>query len=320
MPPGKPNRENRQTSIGLSCAVLAYLTWGISPVYFKTLAFVPALEILMHRMVWSFLFLLLIIIIFKRWRPFKEALTNRHNFRLLLASTILVSGNWFLFIWAINSDHILQTSLGYYISPLVNVLLGTVFLKERLRNLQIIAVILAGSGVGYLTFHHGQFPWVALGLAISFGLYGFIRKIAPVEALEGLAVETLILSLPAAMYLFYLDYLGVGSVFRSGVHIDLLLMGTALVTAFPLLMFTIGARRLQLITIGFLQYIAPSCTFILAVFIYKEPFANVQICTFIMIWLALVVFSADAVLATCRSGQAVPSTLAKKTTLSIKRS
>jgi chloramphenicol-sensitive protein RarD len=306
MPPKEPSQESvrraRKTLTGLSCAVLAYLTWGISPIFFKMLASVPAFEILMHRMVWSFLFLFLIIILSKRWKPFKKALTNWYNFRLLLVSTILVSGNWFLFIWAINSNHILQTSLGYYISPLVNVILGTVFLKERLRNLQSVAILLAGLGVGYLTFHHGVFPWVALGLATSFGLYGFIRKIAPVEALEGLAVETLILSLPAAAYLFYLDHLGKGALFCFGLHIDLLLMGTALVTAFPLLLFTIGARRLRLITMGFLQYIAPSCTFILAVFVYKEPFTSVQVYTFIMIWLALVIFSTDAVWLTYQSG------------------
>jgi len=295
------NGQSREALTGLFCAVLAYLTWGVSPIFFKMLASVPAFEILMHRMVWSFFFLLLIIIVFKRWKTFKEALTNWYNFRLLLISTILVSGNWFLFIWAINSNHILQTSLGYYISPLVNVLLGTVFLKERLRNLQVAAILLAGIGVGYLTVQHGEFPWVALGLATSFGLYGFIRKVAPVEALEGLAVETLILSLPAAAYLFYIDHLGKGALFCSGLDIDLLLMGTALVTAFPLLMFTIGARRLRLITIGFLQYIAPSCTFILAVFVYREPFTRVQVFTFVMIWLALAIFSADAVLLTRQS-------------------
>ena len=291
-----PAGQSQKTLTGLLCAVTAYLTWGISPVFFKMLAAVPAFEILMHRMVWSFLFLLPIIIISRRWVYFKDALTKWDNFKLLLISTLLVSGNWFLFIWAINSDHILQTSLGYYIAPLVNVLLGTVFLKEGLRRLQIIAILLAGTGVSYLTFHHGIFPWVALGLAVSFGLYGFIRKIAPVGALEGLAVETLVLSFPAAVYLYYLERKGAGAIFHSGITIDLLLMGTAMVTAFPLLMFTIGARRLRLITIGFLQYIAPSCTFILAVFVYREPFTSAQVYTFIMIWLALIIFSTDAVL------------------------
>jgi chloramphenicol-sensitive protein RarD len=286
---------DRQSVTGLFCAVSAYLTWGFSPIFFKAMASVPAFEILMHRMVWSFLFLLLMVILFKRRRRLTEALTSRHNLKLLSLSTLLVSGNWFLFIWAINSNHILQTSLGYYINPLVNVILGTVFLKERLRKLQMTAVVLAGSGVGYLTLHHGEFPWIALTLAVSFSLYGFIRKTAPVEALEGLTVETLILSIPAALYLLYLDHTGAGSLFQVDVHTDLLLMGTALVTAFPLLLFTIGARRLRFVTMGFLQYIAPSCTFVLAVFVYGEPFGRAQVYTFIMIWLALTLFSIDAV-------------------------
>ncbi|RJP74763.1 MAG: EamA family transporter RarD [Desulfobacteraceae bacterium] len=287
--------ENRKSVTGLFCAVSAYLTWGFSPIFFKAMASVPAFEILMHRMVWSFLFLLLMVILFKRRRRLTEALTSRHNLKLLSLSTLLVSGNWFLFIWAINSNHILQTSLGYYINPLVNVLLGTVFLKERLRKLQMVAVVLAGLGVGYLTVHHGEFPWIALTLAVSFGLYGFIRKTAPVEALEGLTVETLILSIPAALYLLYLHHTGAGSLFHDGFQMDLLLMGTALVTAFPLLLFTIGARRLRFVTMGFLQYIAPSCTFVLAVFVYQEPFGRAQVYTFIMIWLALTLFSIDAV-------------------------
>jgi chloramphenicol-sensitive protein RarD len=298
--PANRNHDQRQSLTGLACAILAYLTWGISPIYFKAIRSVPAFEILMHRMVWSFLFLLFMVVLFRRGKQLVQAVTNRRNQKLLFASTLLVSGNWFLFIWAINSNHILQTSLGYYINPLVNVLLGTILLKERLRSMQVIAVVLAGIGVGYLTIHHGRFPWIALGLAVSFGLYGFIRKTAPVEALEGLTVETMILFFPAALYLWHLDHLGTGSVFRSGIHIDLLLMGTSLVTAFPLLMFTIGARRLRFVTIGFLQYIAPSCTFILAVFVYHEPFGRAQIYTFILIWLALALFSIDAVRANWR--------------------
>lgn len=296
MSPEQPASKTRHAVGGLACAVLAYLTWGVSPAYFKLLIPVPAFEILMHRMIWSFFFLMLIIISLKRWRPFKAALTDLRTLRILFVSTLLVSGNWFLFIWAVNSDHILQTSLGYFICPLVSVLFGTVLLKERLRRLQVIAVVLASAGVGYLTLSHGQFPWVALGLAFSFASYGLIRKTAPVEALEGLAVETLILSLPATGYLMYLDSSGSGAIFRTGMRTDLLLAGTAMVTGLPLLMFTVGARRLRLVTIGFLQYIAPSCTFILAVFVYEEPFAGVQMCSFIMIWLALVVFSVDTAL------------------------
>lgn len=209
-------------------------------------------------------------------------------------TTTIVSCNWFLFIWAIHNNNVLQTSLGYFITPLVNVLLGTVFLKERLRLLQITAVSIAACAVFYLTVSYGSFPWVALSLAFTFGFYGLIRKIAPVSALVGLSVETLLLSIPATGYLIYLDAGGFGAFLHNGFKTDLLLMGAALVTALPLLLFTMGARRINLSTIGFLQYIAPSCTFLLAVFVYDEPLSGDQIFTFIMIWVALSIFSADS--------------------------
>ena len=286
----------RQAFLGLPCAASAYLIWGLTPIYFKALAAVPAFEILMHRMIWSFLFLLPLTIFLKRWRRLAAALATGRTMLILLGTTLLVALNWFLFIWAINSGHILQTSLGYYITPLVNVTLGMVFLKERLRPLQLVAVFMAAGAVFHLTVFYGEFPWVALCLAFSFGFYGLIRKVAPVEALEGLTIETMILFVPAAAYLFYLDRQGVGTLFRESLPMDLLLMGAALVTAVPLLLFTAGARLLHLTTMGFLQYIAPSCTFLLAVFVYGEPFSRAQVITFVIIWSALAVFSTDAVI------------------------
>lgn len=288
------NTPDAQPLGGLACALTAYLIWGLSPVYFKSLAAVPAFEILTHRMIWSFAVLLPLTVWLKRWGAFVAALKNRRTLAVLLASTTLVGFNWFLFIWAINSDRILQASLGYYINPLVNILLGTLFLRERLRPLQVGAVGLAGAGVLYLTVHQGAFPWVALGLAFSFAFYALIRKTAPVEALEGLLTETMLLSMPAAAYLYYLDRQGIGAIFRIGTKTDLMLMGTALVTAVPLLLFTMGARRLHLTTIGFLQYLAPSCTFLLALFVYHEPFSAAQGWTFALIWTALALFSTDA--------------------------
>jgi chloramphenicol-sensitive protein RarD len=169
-----------------------------------------------------------------------------------------------------------------------------VFLKERLRPLQILAVLLATAGVLYLTISYGEFPWIALTLAVSFGLYGLIRKVAPVGSLVGLTVETLLLSIPALVYLFYLDNQGAGNIFRVSLKLDLLLMGCALATAIPLLFFTLGARRLYLSTVGFLQYIAPSCMFLLAVFLFHEPFAKAQVVTFIFIWTALAIYSTDS--------------------------
>jgi len=214
---------------------------------------------------------------------------------MLLFTALIVGGNWLLYIWAVNHDRLLQASLGYYINPLVNVVLGVVFLKERLRRPQIVAVVLAAAAVIYLTVYYGEFPWIALTLGVTFGLYGLIRKIAPVGSLVGLTVETLLLSIPALGYLFYLDSHGQGSIFRVGLKTDLMLMGCALVTAIPLLFFTLGARRLYLSTVGLLQYIAPSCMFILAVFLFREPFSSTQVVTFILIWTALAIYSTDSV-------------------------
>lgn len=290
-----PSGSQASSFIGLASGTLAFLIWGLSPIFYKSLDHVPPLEILMHRMVWSFLFLLPLLLVLRRWGSFVNVFKSTRTLGILTATTLLVGMNWFTFIWAINNNHILQTSLGYYINPLVNVLLAVVFLGERLRRLQGISVVLALAGVTYLALSIGEFPWVALTLAFSFAFYGLIRKIAPVPALEGLSIETLLLFAPAAGYLFFLDCQGVGAIFHINRQTDLLLMASALVTAVPLLFFTIGARQLAFITIGFLQYIAPSCTFLLAVFIYREPFSTAQAVTFGLIWSALALFSIDAI-------------------------
>ncbi len=287
--------EKRRAEIGTLSAVGAFLIWGLSPVYFKWLKAVPPFEILMHRMVWSFFFLVPIILVSGQGREFRSALKVKNTMGILLGTTLLVSINWFVFIWAINNDQILQTSLGYYINPLINVLLGRVFLGERLRPAQTVAVGLAAAGVGYLTVQFGRVPWVSLTLAISFGLYGLIRKVAPVSALVGLALETMLMCAPALAFLFYLNATGRGAFLHLGLRIDLLLMAACLVTALPLLLFTEGARRIHLSTIGILQYIAPSSTFLLAVFLYREPFSTAKLLTFILIWSALVIYSVDSV-------------------------
>jgi len=281
---------------GLISAVSAYLIWGFTPIYFKTLQEVPPFEILMHRMIWSFALLLILVCVFRRTHNFLMALKNLHTMGILLGTTLIVGLNWFLFIWAINNDRILDASLGYFICPLVNVILGALILHEQLRRLQWAAVLSAAASVLYLTLNLGDFPWVSLTLAISFGFYALIRKTAPVEALEGLAIETLLMFIPAVIYLWWLDGHAGGAFLRVSGHIDLLLMGTALATAVPLLLFNLGARRLHLATIGFLQYIAPSCTFVLAVFIYHEPFSTAKALAFVVIWLALGLYSYDSVL------------------------
>ncbi|MGD2037939.1 MAG: EamA family transporter RarD [Desulfobacterales bacterium] len=289
----KPTFESR-TIFGMVYASSAFLIWGISPIYWKMMRVVPAFEIILHRIVWSFILLLPLMIILRRWQEFVDALKNYRTLLILLFTAMIVGGNWLLYIWAVNNDYLLQASLGYYINPLVNVVLGMVFLKERLRLLQIVAVMLATAGVIYLTVYFGAFPWIALTLAVTFGFYGLIRKVAPVGSLVGLTVETLLLSIPALVYIVYLDIQGQGSIFRVSLKLDLLLVGCAPVTAIPLLLFTLGARRLYLSTMGLLQYIAPSCMFILAVFLFREPFAMAQVVTFILIWTALAIYSMDS--------------------------
>lgn len=294
--PQEPVTSNREPVWGAVYASSAFLLWGFSPIYFKAVGAAPAFEILMHRIVWSFFLLLPAVLIMGQWKALRTAVMTFRILSVLLGTTLLVSANWFIFIWAVNHDQILQTSLGYYINPLVNVLLGVVFLRERLRPLQVMAVILAGTGVVYLTWSYGKLPWISLTLAFTFGFYGLIRKVAPVNALVGLTVETMLLCFPALAYLAFLMVQGKGAFLRSSINMDILLISAALVTAPPLLLFTVGARKIHLSTVGILQYIAPSCTFLLAVWVYHEPFSSVQVWTFGLIWTALFIYSWDSVM------------------------
>ncbi len=284
-----------QSAAGVVYAGLAFLIWGFSPAYWKALGAVPALEIIAHRVIWSFAFLLPIVFLTKQGHEFVAAVKNHRTFLVLLCTAVLVGGNWLLYVWAINHNQLLQGSLGYYINPLVNVVLGMLFLKERLRLPQTAAVLLAAAGVIYLTVSYGIFPWISLTLAMLFGCYGLIRKVAPVSSLVGLAVETMLLSLAALPYLIYLAATRAGFFLRAGIKIDLLFLGTPLVTAVPLLLFTLGARRINLSTVGLMQYIAPSGMFLLAVLAYHEPFTRAQLYTFVTIWTALAIYSTDSV-------------------------
>ncbi len=285
-----------ESLLGLIYAGSAFLIWGLSPVYWKALGTVPALEITMHRVIWSFFFLMCLILLQRRRHEFVGVLKNGRMLLTLLSTAILISANWLLYIWAVNNNYMLQASLGYYINPLVNVVLGLLFLRERLRRPQILAVVLAAGGVLYLTIAYGEFPWISLTLALSFGLYGLIRKVAPVGALVGLAVETMLLAPPAVIYLIYLNSQGVDTILRVSLKLDLLLIGCAPLTAAPLLFFTLGAKRLYLSTLGLMQYIGPSGMFLLAVFYYNEPFSATQVWTFAIIWAALVIYSTDSVI------------------------
>lgn len=280
---------------GFLVTLLAFLIWGLSPLYWKQLHHVPPFEALMHRVIWSLFFLIPIIIFQKKTKAFLKALTQPKIIGVLTVTTCLVGANWFLFIWSIANDHVLQTSLGYYINPLLTVILGMAFLKERLTGRQKIAVILAGIGVGWLTWDYGSLPWVSLVLALTFSFYSLVRKVVDVGPLVGLAVETLLMAIPAGTWLIYQAMQGKGAFLHVGITTDLLLMGTAMVTALPLLLFNLGAKSLKLSTLGFIQYVAPTCTFLLAIFVFKEPMDPSLVRTFILIWSALALVTWDSV-------------------------
>jgi chloramphenicol-sensitive protein RarD len=292
----QPPKLKSESILGLLYAGAAFLIWGLGPIYWKAIAAVPALEISAHRVVWAFLFLLILIVIGRLRTEFVSALKDFRILMTLMLTAVILAANWLLYVWAINNNYMLQGSLGYYINPLVNVVFGVLFLRERLRPAQVLAVLLAGAGVVYLTFSYGEFPWIALALAASFGLYGLIRKVAPVGPLVGLSIETMFMLLPAAAYLIYLEAQGSASFLRGSVSIDLLLLGTSVLTAVPLTCFTAGARRINLSTVGLLQYMAPTIIFLLAVFYYHEPFAAAQVRTFIVIWIALIIYSTDSMI------------------------
>jgi chloramphenicol-sensitive protein RarD len=282
---------------GVLAAIVAYTLWGILPVYWKALQAVPSLEILAHRTVWSLLFVLVLLAVRRQWAWLQR---SRKDPRLLLrfvASACLLGGNWFTYIWAVNSGHVVDSSLGYFINPLLSVLLGVLFLRERLRLWQGLAIGFALLGVVFLTVAYGTFPWIALTLAGTFGVYGLLRKTASFGSLEGLALETALLSAPTLAYLLLLESEGSGAFVHAGLGTSLLLIGAGVITAFPLLMFGYAARNVTLATVGILQYIAPTLQFLLGVFVYAEPFSQTRLIGFAAIWLALAIYSAEGLIA-----------------------
>lgn len=290
-PPAAAHDPARQ---GLLYGLLAYGWWGLIPLYFKAVDHVPPLEVLAHRIVWSCAILAVVITLGRRWGGFFRALANRRALATLAVTTVLIATNWFTYIYAIGSGNVLQASLGYFITPLANVLLGIVFLHERIRRLQAAAVAIAVAGVLALALLGGEFPWIALTLAVSFSFYGLLRKTVEVDGLVGLFVETLLLLLPAAGGLALLAFTG-GGVFRlDAPGTDALLMLGGAVTAVPLLSFAAAARRLRMATLGFLQYLAPTLQFLLAVAVFGEPFSRWQIASFGCIWTAIALYSLDS--------------------------
>ena len=281
---------------GILYATGAYVLWGLLPIYWKALQNVPALEILAHRMVWSLAVVLLLVTFQRHWRWLRFAFGNARILLTFMSTALLLSINWFVYIWAVNAGHIVEASLGYFINPLVNVLLGILFLKERLRLWQGVAILVALSGVLYLTINYGQLPWIALSLAVSFGLYGLLRKTAALNSLEGLTLETILLFPPALAYLLYLQWIGSAAFGHTSAMTAVLLASAGIATAAPLLLFAASARRITLTSLGILQYIAPTLQLLIGVFMYDEPLTAARLIGFCLIWLALLLYTVEGAL------------------------
>jgi len=280
---------------GVQLGLAAYAIWGVMPLYFKLLAGVQPTEIVAHRILWSLFLLALLATVWRRWGTIRAALGSGRVLVTLIVTACLIAVNWLVYIYSIVSGQVLESSLGYYLNPLVNVLFGVVLLKERLTRVQVFACLLAGGGVAVMAAGAGSGLWISLTLALSFASYGFLRKIAPVDALEGLSIETLVLAPLSLLWLFYLQGQGTAGFGHQGWAIDLLLILGGAVTALPLLLVTAAAKKLPYSTLGFLQYIAPSIQFLLAVLVFGEPFGSATALCFGAIWTALIIFSVEGI-------------------------
>jgi chloramphenicol-sensitive protein RarD len=285
---------------GVIWAIGAYLFWGVLPIYWKWLGHVPSGEILTSRVLWAFVFTLLFVVFMRNSKllivDIRTLWQNQKAFWSLFFASALISANWFLYIWAVNNNHLVETSLGYYINPLISVMLGIFFLKERLTTAQKLAVVIALTGVIILTISYGRFPWLAIALAISFAIYGLMKKTIPLDAVRGLTIETLFIVPFALIYYIYLFVSDQAIMFHNDLQTDLLLVLTGAATAIPLVLFAKGAQRMPLYMIGFLQYIAPTCMLFLGVIIYGETFNAIDLLSFSLIWLALILFTVSKVM------------------------
>ena len=290
---------------GVLAVTTAFVIWGLFPLYLRPLTHVPALEILAHRIAWCLLFVFGWLAWKGRLKEVGAALRDRGVMARLVLSATLIAVNWGLYVWAVSNERVLEASLGYFVGPLVNVMLGVVALQERLNPRQWTAVALAAVGVGWLTVAAGGLPWVSLALAFSFGIYGLVRKVANVGAVPGLAIETMLLAPVALGFLAWLASRGTGAFGQSPLHVSLLLAGSGLVTALPLALFATGARLIPYSVVGIIQYIGPTLQLLLGVFLYGEPFAGARAIGFGIIWAGIAVFVADSSLRSRRA--AVPA-------------
>jgi chloramphenicol-sensitive protein RarD len=281
---------------GILYAIAAYALWGLFPIYWKSMQTVPATEILCHRMVWSLVVMVVILGIKKRWLWLRRAVTDPATLITFLGTASLLAVNWFTYVWAVNSGHLIEASLGYFINPLFTVLLGVLFLRERPRFWQWSAIVVATCGILFLTMKYGAFPWIALVLASTFGIFSLLRKTTSLDTIEGLSLETMILFIPAVAYLLYLEHADMASFVHAGTATTILLSLAGLVTLLPLLFFVTAARKITLTNLGMLQYIAPTFQFLLGVFVYGEPFTRTRLIGFIIIWIALLIYSVESFL------------------------
>jgi len=285
---------------GFWSGVAAYTIWGLVPLYWKLLKHVPAIQVLGHRIVWSLAVLIVLVAVLRRGRRRPQdgrsalAFVSRRVVGLYAIAAGLIAVNWFLYVWAVGHDFVVETSLGYYITPLVNVLFGVLFFHERMRPAQWVSIALATTGVVQLTFAYGALPWIAFGLAASFGSYGLAKKKAPLDPVEGLTLETAILAPVAILYLVLLHRTGEGAFLRTGATSDALMIGGGVVTTVPLLLFAAAVRTVPLSVIGILQYIGPTLQFLLGVFVYEEPFSHSQLIGFSIVWAALAIYAGDS--------------------------
>jgi chloramphenicol-sensitive protein RarD len=280
---------------GTIYASFSYFLWGLLPIYWKLVEVVNPKEILANRIFWSFIFMAVVLLLTKKQQLLSQTLKgfakNKKQMAALIIASLLISINWFIYIWAVNSGHMVEASLGYYINPLISLLLGMIVLKEKLTAIQYVSFSLATIGVLIISFSYGRFPWVAVALAVSFGLYGLAKKLINIESAVGLTLETLVVAPIALVYMTLLFFKGDGSLFTGNAGINALLIGAGPATAIPLLYFSKGAQKIPLSLLGLLQYIAPTLTLLLGIFIYGEPFSKIQLLSFMFIWCALSIYS-----------------------------
>jgi chloramphenicol-sensitive protein RarD len=279
---------------GLAFGLGAYALWGLFPLYFPLLEPAGGLEIVAHRVLWSLLFVALLLTVIRAWRRVRAAVTDLRSLLILTGAAVLISANWLVYVYGVNAGHVVETSLGYFITPLINVLLGVVVIAERLRPAQWVAVAIAAVAVVILTVDYGRPPWIALALAVSFGMYGLLKKLVQVQAAPGLFLETSIVAVPALVTLAILHAQGSGTAGNAGTGHLLLLVGSGVATAVPLLLFAAATSRIPLSTVGLLQYVAPTIQLAIGVFVYDEPMPSTRLVGFAIVWLALAVFTVDS--------------------------